>query len=61
VQAHGRRHGMEEMLQAGKGDLGLAPCETRSWVGWRHHMTLSMLAFWFLILFKDWLRRKSRH
>ena len=34
VQAHGRRHGIEEMLQAGKGDVGLGHYEMRSWVGW---------------------------
>ena len=32
VQAHGRRHGIEEMLQAGKGDVGLGHYEMRSWV-----------------------------
>jgi SRSO17 transposase len=53
VQAHGRRHGIEEMLQAGKGDVGLGHYEMRSWVGWRHHRTLSLLALWFLILEKD--------
>ena len=53
VQAHSRRHGIEEMLQAGKGDVGLGHYEMRSWVGWRHHMTLSLLALWFLILEKD--------
>jgi SRSO17 transposase len=41
------------MLRAGKGDVGLGHYEMRSWVGWRHHMTLSLLALWFLILEKD--------
>ena len=53
VQAHGRRHGIEEVLQAGKGEVGLGHYEMRSWVGWHHHMTLSLLALWFLILEKD--------
>lgn len=53
AQAHGRRHGVEEFLQAGKGEVGLGQYEVRSWVGWHHHMTLSMLATWFLILEKD--------
>jgi SRSO17 transposase len=52
VVAHGRRHGVEEMLQAGKGEVGLGHYEVRSWVGWHHHMTLSLLALWFLILEK---------
>ena len=52
TEAHGHRHGVEEVLQAGKGEVGLAHYEVRSWVGWHHHMTLSLLALWFLILEK---------
>jgi SRSO17 transposase len=50
AQAHSRRHGVEELLQAGKGEVGLGHYEVRSWVGWHHHMTLSLLALWFLQL-----------
>jgi len=46
--AHRRRHGAEELLQAGKGEVGLGHSEVRSWVGWHHHMTLSLLALWFV-------------
>jgi SRSO17 transposase len=53
VDAHGRRHGVEEVLRAGKGEAGLGHYEVRSWVGWHHHVTLSLLALWFLILEKD--------
>ena len=53
VGAHGRRHGIEEILQAGKGEVGLGQYEVRSWVGWHHHITLSLLALGFLILEKD--------
>ena len=60
VVAHGRRHGVEEMLQAGKGEIGLGHYEVRSWVGWHHHMTLSLLALWFLILEKGRLEKKLR-
>lgn len=49
VQVHARRHGIEELLQRGKGEVGLADYEVRGWVGWHHHMTLSFLALWFLI------------
>ena len=45
---HGRRHGIEERLEEGKGEVGLSQYEVRSWVGWQHHMTLSLLALWFL-------------
>ena len=59
AEAHGRRHGIEEILQAGKGEVGLGHYEVRSWVGWHHHMTLSMLALWFLILEKRRLGKKN--
>lgn len=48
ARVHGRRHGAEELLGAGKGEVGLGHYEVRSWVGWHHHMTLSLLALWFL-------------
>jgi SRSO17 transposase len=60
VGAQGRRHGIEEVLQAGKGEVGLGHYEVRSWVGWHHHMTLSLLALWFLVLEKDRLGKKRR-
>jgi SRSO17 transposase len=56
---HGRRHGVEEMLQTGKGEVGLAQYEVRSWMGWHHHVTLSLLALWFLILEKQELGKKN--
>jgi SRSO17 transposase len=58
VVVHSRRHGIEELLQAGKGEVGLGQYEVRSWVGWHHHMTLSLLALWFLILEKTRLEKK---
>ena len=60
VEAQGHRHGVEEVLQAGKGEVGLAHYEVRSWVGWHHHMTLSLLALWFVILEKQRLGKKHR-
>ena len=45
-----QRHRIEEMFGAGNGEAGLDHYEVRSWVGWHHHMTLSLLALWFLIL-----------
>jgi SRSO17 transposase len=50
VAVHGRRHGVEELFGAGKGEVGLDHYEVRSWVGWHHHMTLSMLALLFVQL-----------
>jgi SRSO17 transposase len=45
---HGARHRIEERLEEGKQEVGLSHYEVRSWVGWHHHMTLSLLALWFL-------------
>jgi SRSO17 transposase len=58
--AQGRRHGVEEALQAGKGEVGLGQYEVWSWVGWHHHMTLSLLALWFVILEQRRLGKKRR-
>ena len=48
ARAHGARHRVEELLQEGNGEVGLGHYEVRSWVGWHHHMALSLLALWFL-------------
>jgi SRSO17 transposase len=50
VRVRFTRHRIEEVFEAAKGEVGLAHYEVRSWVGWHHHMTLSLLALWFLIL-----------
>jgi SRSO17 transposase len=52
VRARGERHRVEEVFQEGNAEVGLDHCEVRSWVGWHHHMTLSLLALWFLALHK---------
>jgi SRSO17 transposase len=48
VDHHDDRHRIEEMFELGNGEVGLDHYEVRSWVGWHHHMTLSLLAIWFL-------------
>jgi SRSO17 transposase len=48
VRARFTRHRVEEVLEAAKQEAGLAHYEVRGWVGWHHHMTLSLLALWFL-------------
>jgi SRSO17 transposase len=50
VRARSCRHRIEEMFQRAKGEVGLAHYEVRSWVGWHHHVTLSLLASWFLVV-----------
>lgn len=46
VRAHGSRHRLEEMFAEGNQEIGLDHCEVRSYVGWAHHVTLSLLALW---------------
>ncbi len=42
-------HHIEECLQRAKGEAGLADYEVRTWIGWHHHQTLSLLGTWFLV------------
>lgn len=48
--AHAQRQRIEELFEEGKQEVGLAHYEVRSWTGWHHHMTLTLLALWFLQL-----------
>jgi SRSO17 transposase len=41
-------HRIEECIQRAKSETGLADYEVRSWPGWHHHQTLSLIAAWFL-------------
>lgn len=59
VTVHARRHGVEELLERSKSEVGLGHYEVRSWVGWHHHMTLSLLALWFVILETDRMGGKN--
>lgn len=59
VRAHAQRHRIEQMLEEGKGEAGLGHYEVRGWVGWHHHMTLALLALWFLLLEKGRLGGKK--
>jgi SRSO17 transposase len=43
-------HRIEECFQRAKGESGLADYEVRTWRGWHHHQTLSLIATWFLTL-----------
>lgn len=50
VRAAKSRGRIEQCLQRAKSETGLADYETRTWQGWHHHQTLSLLASWFLVL-----------
>ena len=42
------QHRIEECLRRAKGEAGLGDYQVRTWSGWHHHQTLSLLASWFL-------------
>ena len=48
----GMRWPIELIFEVGKDELGMDQYETRSWLGWHHHMVLVMLAHHFLV----WVR-----
>jgi SRSO17 transposase len=50
-------HRIEECFQRGKSEAGMADYEVRTWQGWHHHQTLSMIATWFLV--KESLQGKA--
>jgi SRSO17 transposase len=41
-------HRIEECLRRAKSEAGLADYEVRTWRGWHHHQTLSLISTWFL-------------
>lgn len=51
---------VEEFFEDGKSYLGMTQYETRSWVGWHHHMTLVGLAHLFVTLARRRLQKKLR-
>ncbi len=42
-------HRVEECLQRGQGEAGLAGYQVRTWSGWHHHVALALIASWFLV------------
>jgi SRSO17 transposase len=49
ARAANAEHRIEECIQRAKSEAGLADYEVRTWRGWYHHQTLSLLALWFLV------------
>ena len=39
---------IEECLERSKGEAGLGDYQVRNWNAWHHHLTLALLAVWFL-------------
>ena len=51
-------HRVEDCFRRAKGACGLADYEVQTWYGWYHHITMSLVAGWFLTW--ETLRRKKR-
>src|SRR5262249_44581388 len=43
-------HRIEECLKRSKSEAGLGEYQVRNWRGWHHHMALSLIATWFLVV-----------
>src|SRR3954469_5251368 len=54
------RHEVEEYFEDAQSYLGMAQYETRSWVGWHHHMSLLAMAHLFVTLTRRDLKKKRR-
>jgi SRSO17 transposase len=42
-------HRIEECIKRGKSEAGMAQYQARNWRGWHHHITLCLIAVWFLL------------
>ncbi len=43
-------HRVEDCLKRSKSEAGLGEYQVRNWRGWHHHMALSLIATWFLVV-----------
>lgn len=59
VHAASARCWIEDCFERAKGKVGLDHYEVRSWSGWHHHITLSLLALYFLVLEQRRLSQKT--
>lgn len=57
VRVSGLRWPIERAFQDGKDELGMDHYETRTWRGWHHHQTLTMLAHHFLVRLRVRLKK----
>jgi SRSO17 transposase len=57
VRVSGLRWPVETALEEAKGELGMDHYETRTWRGWHHHMTQTLLAHHFLVRLRLQLKK----
>ena len=57
-QMSGSRYWIERTLEDGKGIAGLADYQVRNWIGWHHHMTMTILAMLYLMVLSIDLGKK---
>ncbi len=60
VRISGMRWPIEVCFEEAKGELGMDEYQTRSWLGWHHHMTLVILAHHFLVRMRLKHKKGSR-
>jgi SRSO17 transposase len=60
VQMSGMRWPIETCFEDSKQLLGMGDYEIRSWTGWHHHMTLVILAHFFVVRMSQRLKKSPR-
>jgi len=56
----GQRWPIETIFEEAKGEVGMDHYETRTWVGWHHHMAQTFLAHYFLMQVRAQLKKVTR-
>lgn len=59
VRLSGMRWPIESIFEEGKGEVGFDHYQTRSWLGWHHHMVLVFLAHHFLVRLRVKLKGRA--
>jgi SRSO17 transposase len=59
VWLSGMRWPLETCFEEGKQEIGLGDYQTRTWTGWHHHMTLCILAHFFLVRLRLKLKEEA--
>jgi len=60
AQLSGLRWPVETTLEEGKGEVGMDHYETRTWLGWHHHMAQTFLAHLFLMHLRLVFKKNAR-